>query len=431
MKKLILLLTVFGLVGACFSYIPTFLTNYPAITSIVTQAGVTTEVYELDNKMPMSLWTDIINYNTSQFGGTNGSILKVDVDDGVANDLAAKDLLVDGMSVSNTFVATGGLGVTGGLTNDALVVTSSITVPDQSISTLAPALREKLSSTVALNSITNNGQYVITGGGVITNGPPGTTPSDEHWFLDVKGYDSDDISQTMVEFDGIATWSRTTTNSGASWTTPWDPAIVDDSVTFSKMNTITNYSVIGNVSGVTTNPTEVMIIDDDTMSTAESNNLVSAESIKSYVDYHGIIQMVHTNYSNVSINDSVMAWDDSIPQITEGEEVMTCSITPMSPTSTLKVDVLAGIGGGLGDNLTVALFSGSVSNAVISQPAEYELTYHTMTYIAQTGTTNEITFSVRAGGATSGDDVMFNGGSPDCGTFGGTLSSSITITEIK
>ena len=141
--------------------------------------------------------------------------------------------------------------------------------------------------------------------------------------------------------------------------------------------------------------------------------------------------MVHTNYSNVSINDSVMAWDDSIPQITEGEEVMTCSITPMSPTSTLKVDVLAGIGGGLGDNLTVALFSGSVSNAVISQPAEYELTYHTMTYIAQTGTTNEITFSVRAGGATSGDDVMFNGGSPDCGTFGGTLSSSITITEIK
>ncbi len=62
-------------------------------------------------------------------------------------------------------------------------------------------------------------------------------------------------------------------------------ALIDDeAVTLAKMADLGNYTVIGNVSGASATPAEVAIIDDDTMGTAASNNLSSAESIKAYVD---------------------------------------------------------------------------------------------------------------------------------------------------
>jgi hypothetical protein len=145
-----------------------------------------------------------------------------------------------------------------------------------------------------------------------------------------------------------------------------------------------------------------------------------------------VIQRVSTETGAVATGTTVIPWDDSIPQITEGNEYMTLSITPKNSSNILVIDVIwNGASSNNSSIITAALFQDSTANAlaaaqsslVTANAGNPVIFRHIMT----AGTTSSTTFRVRAGD-TVGATVTFNGVS-GARKYGGVMASSICITE--
>ena len=147
-----------------------------------------------------------------------------------------------------------------------------------------------------------------------------------------------------------------------------------------------------------------------------------------------VVQTVSFQTGAVATGTTVIPFDDTIPQITEGNEYMTCSITPKSATSKLIIDVtwFGSTGSAAETGMAAALFQDSTANALamgwtffgsVAKTVSVKFN-HTMI----SGTTSPTTFRVRAGAAVSGT-TTFNG-SGGVRFFGGALASSIVIQEV-
>jgi hypothetical protein len=144
-----------------------------------------------------------------------------------------------------------------------------------------------------------------------------------------------------------------------------------------------------------------------------------------------IAQIVNTQDGAVATGTTLIPYDDTIPQNTEGTEFMTLAITPTSATSKLRIDIVATGCYSSINQITYALFQDSTADALaataqMNDNLNWQYTtnlVHTMT----SGTTSETTFKVRIGGVTGGT-YTFNGKSA-ARKYGGVSASSITITE--
>ena len=148
-----------------------------------------------------------------------------------------------------------------------------------------------------------------------------------------------------------------------------------------------------------------------------------------------VLQIVNVQDGALATGTTQTTNDDTVPQITEGTEFMTLAITPLSATSKLRIEAVNANGATLaaGQWMIMALFVGTTTNALASVQTHTgvvnsmvnQVLVHTMT----SGVTTELTFRIRCGG--NGADTYtfngFNGGR----VFGGTLASSITITEYE
>ena len=130
---------------------------------------------------------------------------------------------------------------------------------------------------------------------------------------------------------------------------------------------------------------------------------------------------------------TILPDDDTIPQITEGDEFMTLAITPTSATNKLKIEVVMALSQSANSFVTTALFQDSTASALAAMyenPGAASLSMSmSFTHFMTAGTTSETTFRVRAGMDRTGT-TTFNG---NIGSriFGGAMASSITITEIS
>ena len=143
-----------------------------------------------------------------------------------------------------------------------------------------------------------------------------------------------------------------------------------------------------------------------------------------------LLQNLNFTTGAVASGTTVVPIDDTIPQITEGNEYMTLAITPTSATSILEVSVITLSTSSVINWQVVMLFRDAVANALavtgfyvnalsaVSCPLVYRMV---------SGTTSQITFRVRIGGQSAGT-TTFNG-SAGARFFGGTIASSITIKE--
>ena len=155
----------------------------------------------------------------------------------------------------------------------------------------------------------------------------------------------------------------------------------------------------------------------------------------SKVDDGAVLQIVNVQDGAVNTSASTIAIDDSIPQNTEGGEMMTLAITPKLSTSNLKIDVVICGSQSTTSSImcTAALFQDSTADAIAaaimchSNVASGRNT-GSFSHFMTSGTISETTFKVRCG--PTGGTFTFNGnaGSRE---FGGVMPSSITITEIK
>ncbi len=169
--------------------------------------------------------------------------------------------------------------------------------------------------------------------------------------------------------------------------------------------------------------------------TANQCLVTNGSGVLSFKGGDPVVQRVNFQTGAVSTGTTVMPFDDTIPQITEGNEYMTLAITPKSASNILKIEAIAYASSTAptGNVVVIALFQDATANALAAiastqLPASGGIIvlppiFHTKT----AGTTSATTFRIRIG-ATAAGTTTFNG-SGGARTLGGVMASSITITE--
>jgi hypothetical protein len=147
-----------------------------------------------------------------------------------------------------------------------------------------------------------------------------------------------------------------------------------------------------------------------------------------------VLQVVNTNVVTSTTGSTTIPLDDTIPQNTEGFEVMTLAITPRATTNKLLIRATVNLSHPTdGSALIAALYENTTANALAavweSQSANNGVISLNLEYYRSAGTTSEITFKIRVGSPTAGT-VTLNG-TGGSRYLGGVLTSGITITEIQ
>jgi hypothetical protein len=144
-----------------------------------------------------------------------------------------------------------------------------------------------------------------------------------------------------------------------------------------------------------------------------------------------VAQVVTFQTGAVATGSTIMPRDDTIPQITEGDQYMSLAITPVDATSTLEIDIVFCYAASTGNHCVAALFQDSVVNALAavttlagSAGVNGQMT---LKHIMTAGTTSTTTFKLRAGCEVSAT-LTFNG-SGGARLLGGVMASRITIKE--
>lgn len=145
-----------------------------------------------------------------------------------------------------------------------------------------------------------------------------------------------------------------------------------------------------------------------------------------------VIQTARANLTSVATGTTLIPRDDTIPQITEGDQYLTVSITPRLATSLLRVDFVFNATSSVQAWIQAALFRDAIANALgvgqIFAGSANEGGQVILTVFATAGTTDPTTFRVRAGLNVAGT-LTFNGAT-GARLYGGVYASSITVSEI-
>jgi hypothetical protein len=152
-----------------------------------------------------------------------------------------------------------------------------------------------------------------------------------------------------------------------------------------------------------------------------------------YIAGHGTIAQVVRDIESAYLTlATILPHDNSIPQNTEGDEVLAVTITPVNSGSTLRIRAMLNIGGGTGAQVGAALFVDSVASAISAASAsinasgtmQFLILEHTVT----AGSTSARTYKIRAGSDTA-TDANLNG---DIATriYGGVAISRLEVEEI-
>lgn len=138
-----------------------------------------------------------------------------------------------------------------------------------------------------------------------------------------------------------------------------------------------------------------------------------------------------TNTSTIDISSSVIPYDNTAPQNTEGTEILTVTITPKSASSKLLIQFSGGFTQ-LNDGrlVTYALFQDSGASAIavsaVGSGGNATVAIPPLTYVMTSGTTSATTFKVRAGVSSSVGSALINGS----GYYNGLMAQTLVVTEI-
>lgn len=143
------------------------------------------------------------------------------------------------------------------------------------------------------------------------------------------------------------------------------------------------------------------------------------------------VQVRRNTTGALATGTTILPYDDTIPQNTEGDEFMTQAITPRSALNFLHIRHLGNYSGSVNFNATAAVFQDSVAGALAAMGSADDLTRVSSVLVEHymvAGTTSATTFKIRAGLHASGT-ITFNGQS-GARRYGGVSSSFLSVEEI-
>lgn len=141
-------------------------------------------------------------------------------------------------------------------------------------------------------------------------------------------------------------------------------------------------------------------------------------------------QFVSTSSSAVINCNTQIPYDNTIPQQTEGTEVITLSITPTISTSTLVITFsCVGFADGINSSdAVIALFQDATADALAAIHSRGNRTSF-LKYIMTSGTTSSTIFKIRAGGNNALGSYWINTNDGTNGLMGGVSYATFTIEE--
>jgi hypothetical protein len=146
-----------------------------------------------------------------------------------------------------------------------------------------------------------------------------------------------------------------------------------------------------------------------------------------------VIQVANYTTGAMATGTATIPLDNTIPQITEGTQFMSLAFTPKKANSKLKIEVTSIAVCSTGQNIVIALFRDSGANAIatIFDNRIFGVNAggaNSFTVFVDANSISSTTFTVRIGMASAAT-ITFNGIAATA-YLGGSLASSITITEI-
>lgn len=145
-----------------------------------------------------------------------------------------------------------------------------------------------------------------------------------------------------------------------------------------------------------------------------------------------IAQIQRSNTGAVATGTTIIPFDNTVPQQTEGDQYLSVSITPKDSASTLHIEVEINLSSSAAASENIAaLFQDANANA-LKAAAYYQATANvpeTLKFSLDviSGSTVATTFKVRAGG-NAASTITLNG-QGGVQLFGGVFISSIVVTE--
>lgn len=223
------------------------------------------------------------------------------------------------------------------------------------------------------------------------------------------------------------TGSQTLTNKVLTSPTINAPTITNPTLTTDTVSEFTS------ANGVTVDGLNIKDSKLNTNNSVVTNNITDSAVTNAKVATGFVVQEVSTASTAFASGTTTIPLDDTIPQISEGTEFMTQTITPKSATNILVISVIMVGSVNATTNLIGAIFQDSTANALAAATVVSLNTGNSIQlsvrHIMTAGTTSATTFRFRAGGS-SASTVTFNG-RDGARLFGAITKSSITVTEYK
>lgn len=166
------------------------------------------------------------------------------------------------------------------------------------------------------------------------------------------------------------------------------------------------------------------------MSTLRTNRFENTSGVA----YGTVLQVQNSSTSSVLTGTATIPLDDTIPQNTEGFQILSVSITPKSASNKLKISINTFLMNSNASSNThqMALFQDSNANAIAATcqaNGTQFMTQMSLIHYMTAGTTSSTTFNVRVGNNAAGTTTV--NGSAGARLYGGVGMSSITVEEIQ
>lgn len=146
-----------------------------------------------------------------------------------------------------------------------------------------------------------------------------------------------------------------------------------------------------------------------------------------------VVGQAYASSGAVATTTTTLPNDDTIPQITEGAEFLTVSITPKSATNILRITAEITCSPSVSSNMCAAIFRDATANALGcgfslgAGGSEVRRIVVTVSVVA--GSTAATTFRLRAGMGSAG--TLTINGSGGTRLFGGAALTTLSVTEFK